>query len=175
MPKYEIKNLKTGPSREWGPNGAVSCTLYRDGKRVAKFFDAGDGGEAEIEWLDRDKPKVDITIINYMENEYTYKGTPEEKILAEHTKDMFYDRESSSGNPLRMGMDGFIFKLIEAFEEEKQYKRWCKKQTCFRLKGDEEGSWRTIGVSFNLPWVKPHLVAKYGDQIEEILNERFAS
>jgi hypothetical protein len=174
MPKYEIKNLKTGPSREWGPNGAVSCTLYRDGKRVAKFFDAGDGGEAEIEWLDGDKPKVDVTIMNYTDEGYTRKGTPEEKILAEHTNNMFYDRESSSGKPLRMGMDGFIFKLIATFEENKQFKRWCKKETCFRLKGDEAGHWRTVKHPFN-PDVKTFIVKKYGDQIEEILNERFAS
>lgn len=61
--------------------------------------------------------------------------------------------------------------MVAELEELKRLKRACAKKTLFLLKGDKkEEGWRTI----NHPWgekVKAHLVAKYGDQIQEIANE----
>jgi len=51
-----------------------------------------------------------------------------------------------------------------------QIKRWCKTQTVFRLKGDEEGRWRTVKALYSGK-VKQYLVAKYGDKIECVANE----
>ena len=177
-PKYEIKGLKTGPSREWGPNGAYTCTLYRDGKRVAKVSEYGGGGPKEIKWLDKQKPRVQISVINYKEETHRYNGTPEEKILAEYACATPYD---CYGEILRHSCDSIIGEAVIEFEKAqaekkmiRQYKRWCKNQTCFRLKGDKEGLWRTMAAPFSDPRVKPVLTEMHGDNLEEILNERFA-
>lgn len=44
----ELKKLKTFPSTEWGEDGGCSCDIYYKGKKVAEFFNAGDGGDANI-------------------------------------------------------------------------------------------------------------------------------
>lgn len=70
--------------------------------------------------------------------------------------------------------DAYIGKLLDKHEEEKAYKRWCKKETLFRLKGDKPGHWRTLNTTYSpaaVQWIR----AKYTDQVEEILNERFAA
>jgi hypothetical protein len=54
--------------------------------------------------------------------------------------------------------------------EQAQIKRWCRTQTVFRLKGDEEGHWHTVKALYSGK-VKQYLVAKYGDKVECIANE----
>lgn len=63
--------------------------------------------------------------------------------------------------------------MLQKWDVEKQYKRWCKKSVCFRLKGDKEGSYRTIDLKYGLERIVAHLKQKHGDQLEEILNDRF--
>jgi hypothetical protein len=156
MPKYEIKNLKTGPSREWGPKGAFTCTLYHDGRRVCRVFEAGDGGCTTYEWLDwKDGAEL----------------TPEERMFAEFADTlttMGFDNTEMTHNP-----DSYISQLVDEFEDNKEYRRLCRKETFFRLKGDEKEMWRRMKISFSDSRVKPTLVERFGDQIEEILNERF--
>jgi len=171
-PRYEIKNLKTGPSREFGPNGAYTCTLYRDNKRVATVFEAGDGGDISIEWLDRKQPKVQVSVHNHNGGVCTYSGTPEQKKFAEFVDTQTFEWEYSEG-PQRHGVGTYIGTLVGEFEENRQYKRWCRNETVFRLKGDGKGQWRRLKAPFSDPRVKPYLDEKYGEQVEEILNERF--
>jgi hypothetical protein len=67
--------------------------------------------------------------------------------------------------------------LLQKWEEDaqlKQLKQWCKKQTIFRLKGDEPGCWRVIKHTF-VPEVKADLQKLYGDELDEIANERFVT
>lgn len=44
----EIKNLKTFPSMEWGENGGVSCDIYFKNKKIAEYFNDGNGGCADV-------------------------------------------------------------------------------------------------------------------------------
>jgi hypothetical protein len=168
---YEIKNLKTGWSREYGDGGSYTCTLYRDGKQVAKIREAGDGGCQEHEWLDRGKPRVEITVHDYNGDTRTYSGTPEQKLFAEYADSQTYEWEYDD-KPQRHSPDTLVGHLVAKFEETKQFKKWCRTKTYFRLKGDKEGQWSYFKVKYS-PEVKRQIEARYGDQLEEILNERF--
>ena len=55
-------------------------------------------------------------------------------------------------------------------------KAWCRKSVVFRVVGDEEGSWRTLGLEWegNEELASAHLAKKYGTKLEVILNERIA-
>ena len=44
----ELKKLKTFPSMEWGENGGCCCDIYCNGKKVAEYFNAGEGGCANV-------------------------------------------------------------------------------------------------------------------------------
>ena len=169
MPEYTVKNVKSFRGRE---GYGFNCTLYRDGKRVATVDDAAHGGDYHYHWLDFKEPRVEVTIRNHKDEPYTFKVTSEEKILCEHTDPMFYDKEFD-GKRLRMGNDGFVNGLVAKYEENKDYKKWCRKETCFRLKGDEVDKWRTLRIKYSDPRAKSYLANKYGDKVEEILNERF--
>ena len=81
MENYEVKNVKTFTGRE---GQGFECTLYRNGKSVAKVVNTADGGEIDIYWNDTKAGRVEINTINYMEEPHTYNGTPEEKILMEY-------------------------------------------------------------------------------------------
>lgn len=54
---FSIKKMQHFPSIEYGENGGTACDLLLNGKKIASFFDAGDGGEAQVTWLDPSKQK----------------------------------------------------------------------------------------------------------------------
>lgn len=142
---YSVKNVKTMPGHD-GP--AMSCTLYKDGKRVATVFDDSWGGGYQYDYLKNCK-KFENNLLKFSESMY---------VKTKHGFDITY-------NP-----DCVIDVLVEEFQINKQYKKWCKKSTCFRLKGDKDGVWRTINAQFNDD-VKNFIAKKYGDKVVEILNE----
>ena len=125
MTTYTIKGLKSFRGNE---GHGFNATLYRDGKKVCFVMDSAQGGEMDFEWCDRKAPFVEITGQNYKDEPYTYKGTPEEKILHDHVEGMFYPEEFH-GQKLAMGTDGFVSKLVEDLESARWEKRQCQKKT----------------------------------------------
>lgn len=76
------------------------------------------------------------------------------------------------GMDLEMDEDMFISKLVEEYEREKEYKRWCKKNFVFHLKSDKEGEFRTIPKkNYTLEQIKEYLYGEYSD-VDYILNEK---
>ncbi len=121
-----------------------SADIHLDGKKVGEVSNRGIGGCNEYHWND---------------------NAVGEKIWAHAraTETRFnFDQ-----------LDTLLDKLITKFEEEKQFKRWCKTKTVFRLKGDKQGEWRTFQVVYNKERHRPQLEKRYPN-LEEILNERFA-
>ena len=47
----ELKKLKTFPSMEWGENGGSCCDIYYKGKKVAEYFNDGNGGCARVDMV----------------------------------------------------------------------------------------------------------------------------
>lgn len=73
-------------------------------------------------------------------------------------------------------IDGLFMEWIEKDNKRRakaQAKRWCKGQTVWRCKGDPEGSWAVRKIPYTKQ-VGDILRNKFGDELEEIANERFA-
>lgn len=168
MSNYEVKNIKSFRGMD---TDGFNATLYRDGKKVALAIQDGSGGEMTLEWLDWKEPKVNFKVYNYNDEELVQCGTPEEALLAEHVKDMFYpDGSAFSGKPLRMGMDGFVEDLVCKVQENKQSLRLCKNKTLYRVEGQKDGDWWTIKAPFTKE-LRARIVAKE-PKLVEFLNER---
>jgi hypothetical protein len=177
---YTIKNLKTGPSREWGDNGAYSCSLYCEGKRVALVNEYGDGGEMRIEWLDRkadhieicDPVELDAAGIYFDKDKTppTYKVTPDQHAMIKFLIGKTHD--DYDGEPQQTSIDIHIETLVQEFEEMKQVKRWCRTQTVIRLKSHKSGEYVCYKRKYS-PTIKAQLEKLHGDQIVEFVNERF--
>jgi len=168
-PKYTVKNVKTFRGME---GTGYECMLYRDGKCVATVTDTADGGDVNIYWKDARKPRIEVACTNYKDEPWTRKCTPEEAIFVAHLETL--PKEKGYGMELKVSDGMFIERLVSAFEEEKQVRRWCKSKTVFKLKGDAEGSYRTVKAPYG-PKVKAFIMDQYGDKVVEILNERFAA
>jgi hypothetical protein len=61
-------------------------------------------------------------------------------------------------------------KADDVRRQQAQLKRWCKKDTVYRLKGEKEGTWWRIKMPYS-PAVEARLVTKYGDKLETIANK----
>ena len=119
-----------------------SATIYVNGKKAGDAKNNGHGG------------------CNY----YYMKDGFEESVLEEWAK-------QKTGETFE-ALDSLLFDLIQDYEEEKQFKRWCKKWTVLRLNDTPKGQWITLSIGYS-PLVKTKVHEKYGDSLEEILNERF--
>ena len=146
---YSVKNVKTFASREWGPNGGFTCTLYNGKTKVATVFEAGDGGEMDVTYVSEDAEK---------EFAKSFEG----KVDSSYGTDTKYD-------------DGMmICELVGIYEVNKTFKRKCKKQTLYKLVGDDEETYRIAKVPFS-DSIEKQMKEKLGDKLAEIINLRFAS
>lgn len=71
--------------------------------------------------------------------------------------------------------------IVDQLIAKKEQEAMCRARITFRLTGDPEGQWRQIGwkgvrklTLERLDKARTQLVAKYGEQLEEILNDTLA-
>lgn len=149
---YQIKNLR---SCEAADGVAWSGTLYRDGKRIAKVRDGGNGGMLDIDWLDHRR----IGLV----------GTSDE-----HDRIEAYvatlPGERWEGRVIEADIETFVAELADHAENMTRLKRHCRTKTLFRLVGDERGAWRTLKIKYQ-NHIGDYIRKKYGDDLLEILNE----
>jgi hypothetical protein len=126
------------------------ATLYIDGRRAAVVANDGGGGCNRYRFADR-----------ALEARFRAHCAALPPLPA--------DPERGYG-PLPMDADLLVGQLLARHEAEKQHRRWCKDAVVFRLKGDEVGTYRSLKTAFT-ERIRPGLVARYGDALEEILNE----
>ena len=150
----QLKNVKVC---NWASQETTcfDATIYADGKKIGTASNQGTGGS----------------------NNYHIPDADMRKAFHAHCKSLppvpWGDEEWAKDlAPMESDADIVIGDLLAKYEETKQFKRWCKTQTCFRLKGDDLGSYRTVKAKYD-PRVKAFIAKKYGDKVEEILNERF--
>jgi len=149
---YTIENYKSANSRD---GGSFRLKLCRDGEVVASVVNDGRGGPMEFNW------KKD-----------------EKTILVNELKGQTWDLD---GKKIPVTPEHFVGVMIEAIPQptekeqgEAQHKAWCKKSTVFKLKTDmDPKAFRSVKAPFDAN-VKAYLVKKYGDQIDFIMNERYA-
>lgn len=148
--KIELKRLSFNARLSQETN-AYAADIWIDGKKVGEARNDGGGGETIIHIMPRALHEKAEAFCKAMPNE------------PEHDLEM----------NLELYIDLMAEQMIRNQEELKQYKRWCKKETVFRVKGDPAGEWRTIKKQPYEPRVAEAIRKKYADQLEEILNERF--
>ena len=165
---YEVKNVTSFKGTEgYGYN----ASLYRNRTRIAFLIDTANGGEVDIQWLDSSQPKVDITHTVYREGgykPYTFKGTPEEKILYEHVDSLPIEPPTEEfPYEVKHTVNTFLGKLVEQYEINQKIKQDCKNKTVVKV--DE--TYFTYNQPFS-PQFKQFLQEK-NPNITEFVNERF--
>ena len=142
--KVEVKSYRTCAGRN-GPDAAFSCTLWIDGKKVAEVTNSGSGGCNSYFWKD---PSKEAAFSEWCRERY-----PEEEFEVE---------------------DHAIAVLLDELETEKMLKRTCRTKTVVRLRGEEDFLVDKAKWKGNEDRMRAMLRSKHGDQIEEIVNERYA-
>ena len=159
---YSVRKLKTWTGRDgYGYAGE----LLRDGKFVGEFLQNGNGGCTDLVFRKKTKngferDKVEEELFNAF-----LSSLPEETWPEDWTT-------TGTGATYKVDADGLIAGLVDAHETDKRLRRLCAKKTVYRLKTDQPEEIWTIPYPFS-PTVKAGLQAKHGDQLEEIINERF--
>ena len=122
-----------------------SVSLYFQGKRAAIVSNGGTGGCHNWQWLDRDVEQSFNAMLKTLTFEFAFEQS-----------------------------DEFLDGLIVKQEQIDWLKTQCRKETLFLLVGEDskESGYRTVKNPFN-PAVKTFLTKKYGDQLQEIVNEQF--
>ena len=120
---------------------AFSADVYLDGKKACEVSNSGTGGPNMYHW---------------------YNAALEADFMAyakEQHPDMKYEAE-----------DMLIEDAINAFEEERTLKRWCKNKIVLKPKDAEPGQFITIAAKWD-PKHRDAILAR--DPGAEIVNERF--
>lgn len=140
--EYTVKNVKSFQGME---GYGFSCSLYRKGMKIGTVTDTASGGMIDFYLNEGEKGVLD-----------TYCSTLPVRKIKEMT--------------IPTDCDIFISGLVEKWEKLKQYTRWCKKQTIFRVDGDKKDEYRVISKFYD-DKVKNHLEKKYKDKGLVIVNE----
>lgn len=165
---YEVKNVKTFKGMEGA--GGYSCTLYKDGKRIAECIDDDSGGEIMVRYFDFNVPKIEMERVNFRGDKFTYKATPEEKAFLEYIISL--GSYECLGSEFNYCEHTVIDEMVNEFLDNKRFKQQCKKKTLFSLKSDEEGQHWVLDAPYE-ERVRIHLLEKHGDNLDEIINMRF--
>ena len=177
---YSVKNVKSFMGMD---ALGFNCNLYRGKKKIAFCIDDGNGGMLHIDWMHSKLPKTENEYPNKKAydkawDEWKKLKAEEEKLLLKHVKKLPKVKSSFGGKEemeLTIDMDWFITDLVSKWEqdaEERKIQRQCKSKTLFRLKGDKEGEHWVLKNTFD-DRVRKALNDKYGDKLEEIINDRF--
>lgn len=135
----ELKNLKIHDDMS-EETTCFSASIYFDGKKIGTVQNKGRGGSHNYYWSDNEAGR--------RLNEWA-KAQPTE---------FEFDK-----------LDQFIDGLIDKAEILAQLKRWVKKATIFRLKGDKPGEWRMVKKGYVLR-VVAFLTKKYGNKLEIVVD-----
>jgi len=151
---YSIGQVKTFRGME---GMGFNLNLYRDGKKVCFVFDDACGGPYSYEWVDWKEKTEEGIFIDLM------KSLPARSLGL------------GNGEPITVDMDGDIFvnEMFESFMQDKDMKKKCKTKILFILKDNKEGEYYEIKNAIYDTKTKEFLIKKYGDDLKEIINERY--
>lgn len=153
---YTVKGVKTIRGTE---GEGFQCVLYRNGKNVGTVTDTADGGEIHFYLNEGEKTILDLFCMQL----------PRESVEGEEAwiQAIYPDGRE-------VDADSYLGRLVDEYLNTKRLQRDCKKKTLYSLKDDKDPNtlWE-IKMPFT-PRMASHLRTKYGDNLKEIINERFA-
>lgn len=166
-PRLTIKSYRSCTGNE---GEAFSCTLYLDGKRMGTVKYDGWGGPFMYEFWKKVRGEV-------------RRDEAKERAVREYCESRpdivcsFEDPETGKPCVMKADVDLVVGEVIEDHQEERQLRSWCRTKVVFKLRGTKDGEYMTLAVRFagNEERVRKQLARKYGDRVEEIVNERFAA
>ena len=145
MPKFELKKFHKNKGHE---GEGFYCELWMDGQLVAVVIDEGNGGPPLYQWKSREA----------REKVYAHIATlPDKHHSAGHGMEAWVEKADE---------ETFICDLVELHH----IKKACKKHTCFRVKGQEDGSFYELAHPYT-PEVAADIRKKHGDNLLVIFNE----
>jgi len=134
---YSIKNLKT--FRGKAGTGGYTCAVYNEKTKIILASDPDTGGPVHLNYVGGRKDNPEVIAIK----DFADKAFPDNVETVEC----------------------LINAMVDAKLHVDWVKRQCKKNTMFRVKGDKEGSYRTIKHPY-CGEVMNHLHQNYGALIE---------
>lgn len=147
--KVELKNVKINKEMS-DETESFSATIYIDGKKAAFVHNHGMGGPHEYNFADNKVYKNFCEFCNEQPHEFEL------------------DVE-----------DQFINDLLEKWETNQKLKKWCNKNIVVKLTDMKEDDWiliRAPGIRNhygNFQRIRAACEEEYGDELIEIVNERF--
>lgn len=130
-----------------------AADIYIDGKKVGDCENRGQGGCTSY----------------FIQDEATRKAFEAHAVAV---YERFPEYEQSEHNRISMAAEGLLDDLAYKLLENKSWQRKCKSKTIFFLKTDEPGMYRELKRPFSAE-VKAALQKHHGDNLGEIVNERF--
>lgn len=126
-PTYEIKNYKELQGHD-GP--MFTCSLYKDGKRIAHVSNDGNGGETRYDFELENRKELEKEFRDYAATQPPYVA--------------------QDGSTWDCDADMLISRMLDKLEEKKWYRNKCKNQTMFRLEGEDPhvDGWRTVEAPY---------------------------
>ena len=172
--KITVKNYKSCRGNE---GDAFSCTVYLDGKKAAHVQYDGWGGEYLWDFTVSDGQMYGGTMCAKFK---AYcDGLPKQKTSIE-------DADDPTGFwHMQPDMNTLLDDALKLMLENRQLKRWCKKNLVYRVKGQKEGEWyqwphpavaRYPEVEAYRKLLRERLeeiLDKEGKELVEIANDRF--
>lgn len=158
---YQIKGLKTFNGMD---GGGYECNIYRDKAKVGTAMNEGSGGCDFFHFTSREQEAA------FEEAAAKWYETSRSKTDWENwSKEHSLSPDVSNQHK----MESWVSETMSSMEEQKRLKRISKGKTLFRLKGDEDGVWRTIGQVGQR--VVDHIVKEHGEQLEQIYGAQLPS
>lgn len=155
---FKIRGFKTWVTDD---GGGYQFTLYVDGKRFAFVHNAGNGGEIDLKFFDTDAPRVEI--VSIYNNQTTYMGTPNEKLLIDYTRAL--PPTEYEGEPMPWSVGMLMDDLVNKYERDKYLAKLRKKGVVFRLKHDDNSNYRVMNT-LDINIAKTFLDSKYPNQYQ---------
>lgn len=131
MNEYSVKAVKAIRGHD---GQGYSCTLTRNGKRVAEILDDGWGGGLQINWLDDNQKSVEFKFRDYTDEITTRKGSPEEALFNEHLMALPMI-DGFDGKKMYTNCDIYIDELVNAVLLEKKIAGDLKKNVVAVIDG----------------------------------------
>lgn len=154
--KLELRSVKINRQlSEETP--CYSAVLYVDGVKAASVSNHGQGGPDDVHWL---RPELEQPVEAYCRSQPAISCG--------------YKTDDGEEVTIPFSLESLCGQLLDEYERQAQYKRWCRTAIVFQLQGDKPEEFRTIKPRAGKPWTKAgrqHLVNKYGDKITRILNQ----
>ena len=158
----ELRKVKIyqGMSRE---TTAFNAELWLDGKLAAHVENDGHGGNNFLRYVDQ------------MHGKSPFREAFDAWVEAMPPVPVDEWAKERDFGPMKMDAELWVGLEVERHLEEQQYKRKCARNTLFRLASDGPDQFRSYKPALKFtPTIAVKLRTEHGDNLLEIINERFS-